>query len=102
MKGNDMDKSKIVEDGARIFDAVEQRIVAAQAAARKLGPVLDEGWQAQMIGALQHGCLTAKAEEIHGLLARAKRLTYEMHQECTKVAQGHNVDIPQPRGGGGR
>ena len=39
---------------------------------------------------------------IMGFLGEVKRRLYALHREGTDMADAHGVDIPQPRGGGGR
>lgn len=97
-----MKPEEIVENGARCFEALEKRIEKAQKAAMELHPLTCECCDNHLIGALQYGKWEAQVEEIFGLLAKAKRMTYEFHREATDMAESHNIDLPQLRSGGGR
>lgn len=97
-----MGMNEIVEDGARKFDAVEQKLAAAHRQCLTLVKTIEAGREARMTGALNAGRMSNNICAAAGKIGEALALLYATHQECTKIAQEHNVDIPQVRGGGDR
>ncbi len=93
---------KIVEDGARAFEAVEQKLDKTHGQFDAIIKAFDQAKDAQMLGALEHGRLRNMLRAAQGQIGQALALTYEVHQAGTAMAQKHNVDIPVVFGGGGR
>jgi hypothetical protein len=98
----EMNMQEVVEDGARKFDAVEQKLSTAHRQCLTLVKTIDSGHAAGMTGALNAGRMKNNICAAAGKIAEALALLYATHQECTKIAQDHNVDIPVVRGGGDR
>lgn len=92
----------IVFNGAKFAEAAEANMDKAHAAILKMVKVIDDAKAEYMVGALQAGVLRNRARSIAGDIASAAERFYELHKELTEIAKAHNVDIPQPRGGGNR
>lgn len=92
----------IVFNGAKFAEAAEANLDKAHAAILKMVKVIDDGKGALMVGALEAGVLRSEARSIAGDVAAASKRFYELHQKLTAIAQKHEVDIPQPMGGGNR
>ena len=45
---------------------------------------------------------STRVRRIAGILADAETAIVKLHQDCTKIAQDNNVDLPVIAGGGGR
>ena len=93
---------EIVEDGARRFEAVELKLDKAHSQVLTIIGTITDGQAAQMTGVLNAGRLKNLMRQAAGDIGRALATIYAVHQECTKIAQTHDVDIPTTLGGGDR
>lgn len=92
----------IVNEGAQIFDGCEQMTDKLYKRVSTLRKVFEDAHAAGMNGSLAAGRIDGEICAIMGLLGEVKRRLYTLHREGTDMADAHGVDIPQPRGGGGR
>lgn len=96
------DKQQIVENGARAFEAAEKKLDTAHRQILSIVKIIEDGHGELMTGALNAGRMKNEIRAAAGKVAEALATIYAVHQECTKIAQDHNVDIPVVMGGGDR
>lgn len=96
------EKQDVVFNGAKWAASVEDNLDNAHAGILKMVKVVDDGRGALMVGALEAGELRNEARAIAGQVAEATARFFRLHQRLTAIANKHDVDIPQPRGGGDR
>lgn len=94
---------EIVEVGAARFADVEKRLNKAHdQIIDELLATISDGHAAQMTGFLEANRLKNKVRSAAGDVATALQKLFEVHQDCTKIAQEKGVDIPVIAGGGDR
>lgn len=101
LKGNEMDKTGLVEKGVRLCADAETKLAAAYAAVLKLQAIPVEAYPLGMIGKLESQKLKWGILAAAGLVSEASEKIFEFHARGTEVAQAHGVDVPQPMDGGG-
>lgn len=92
----------IVNKGALQFDYLEQQTDRIAKKIPALRKTFTEAHAAGMNGKLAAGTIDGEILAILGLVGELKRRIYTLHKVGTDMAEAHGVDIPQPRGGGGR
>lgn len=92
----------IVLAGSKLAEAVETNLERAYKGTIRLVKVIDDGHGAQMVGHLEGNELRNEARAIAGIQAEALARFFRLHRRMTDIAIKHDVDVPQPRGGGTR
>ena len=90
-------KVEIVKAGVEAFEAPEMLLQDAIQSMAKLNDIFDAGNNAGMVGRGEHLEMKAEVIEIQGDIGKALRKLAQLHMRCTKIAQKHGVDIPDPK-----
>ncbi len=96
------DQNAVVEDAARIFEAIEKKSLILFNTVPKLKVPIEAGVPQFILGRLKAERMKAEIDAIAGLIGEARKRVYALHEECTKIAQDKEIDLPQVFGGGDR
>ena len=92
------DIQTLVARGAEIFDEIERDLFKHEKLADELDAILRQSHSLGHVGYLKSNVFAARAKEI---TVTSRRQMFELHQDVTDKAIEENVDLPQPRSGGG-
>lgn len=98
---NEPEMAAFVEKAAAKFAAAEDKCKAAYKAVEALAPLMGQGHDLGLAGYLQSSRMRADLLVAAGDIAHGLSIVFAVHGEGTQLAQEKNVDLPQPRDGGG-